>query len=78
MRRLTKKGRLRKMNPHDPIKCPGMLRVLCCVFPPAFGCCAHLKAGRNSFFIIFNLFLDFMFFSNLSSKSEKNSFLTTP
>ena len=29
----------------------------CCVFRPAFGCCAHSKAGRNTFFSRFQLFL---------------------
>ena len=28
----------------------------CCVFWPAFGCCAHLKAGRNLFFCRFSTF----------------------
>ena len=28
----------------------------CCVFWPAFGCCAHLKAGWNTFLSHFNLF----------------------
>ena len=31
----------------------------CCVFRPAFGCCAHPKAGRNLFSAIFNLFCSF-------------------
>ena len=29
----------------------------CCVFRPAFGCCAHPKAGRNTFFSRFQPFL---------------------
>ena len=28
----------------------------CCVFQPAFGCCAHLKAGQNTFFGSFQTF----------------------
>ena len=29
----------------------------CCVFQPAFGCCAHPKAGRTPFFCRFQPFL---------------------
>ena len=29
----------------------------CCVFQPDFGCCAHLKAGRNIFSAVFQSFL---------------------
>ena len=29
----------------------------CCVFRPAFGCCAHPKAGQNIFFRRFSTFL---------------------
>ena len=32
----------------------------CCVFRPAFGCCMHPKAGRNTFF---NRFQPFLFIS---------------
>ena len=38
-------------------KSPKVIKVECCVFRPAFGCCAHPKAGRNIFFrdcLIFN------------------------
>ena len=28
----------------------------CCVFQPAFGCCAHSKAGQNTFFSRIQLF----------------------
>ena len=30
---------------------------MCCVFWPAFGCCVHPKAGRNTFFSYFQPFL---------------------
>ena len=29
-----------------------LLKAVCCVFQPAFGCCVHPKAGRNIFFIL--------------------------
>ena len=35
------------------------LITTCCVFRPAFGCYAHLKAGRNTFSAVFHLFLIF-------------------
>ena len=46
----------------------------CCVFWPAFGCCAHLKAGRNIFFSRFStFFVHFRAFSVISRlKSTKN------
>ena len=31
--------------------------LCCCVFWPAFGCCAHPKAGPNTFFSLFQPFL---------------------
>ena len=35
---------------------------MCCVFRPAFGCCAHAKAGQTTFF---SRFQPFGFISNL-------------
>ena len=41
-----------------------MLICVCCVFQPAFGCCAHPKAGRNTFFQPFlSFFVHFKPFS---------------
>ena len=34
-----------------------MTKNSCCVFRPAFGCCAHPKAGQTTFFSRFQLFL---------------------
>ena len=42
---------------HWHVICFRIWRSLCCVFPPAFGCCAHRKAGRTLFSAIFNLIL---------------------
>ena len=36
--------------------------IICCVFRPAFGCCAHPKAGRTAFF---SCFQPFFFILNL-------------
>ena len=46
----------------------------CWVFRPAFGCCAHPKAGGNTFFQPFSsFFVHFLPFSVISSlKSTKN------
>ena len=46
----------------------------CCVFRPAFGCCAHLKAGCNTFFQPFSpFFVYFKPFPVISwLKSTKN------
>ena len=39
--------------------------VYCCVFQPAFGCCAHPKAGQNHFLAVFNLFCSFQSFFSI-------------
>ena len=46
----------------------------CCVFWPAFRCCAHLIAGQNMFFEPFSIFfVNFKHFAVISSlKSRKN------
>ena len=44
----------------------------CCVFLPAFGCCAHLKAGQNNFLGFFQPFLFIVtFFSDFVSELKK-------
>ena len=47
---------------------------ICCVFQPAFWCCAHSKAGQNTFFQPFStFFVHFKPFSVISRlKSTKN------
>ena len=43
--------------------------LICCVFPPALGCCVHPKECQNTFLSVFNLFCSFqMFFSDFSSE----------
>ena len=50
--------------------------VKCCVFQPTFGCCAHPKAGRSSFFQPFSTF--FVHFKPFSAtKNIKMSKYTT-
>ena len=47
--------------------------LACCVFWPAFGCCVHLKASRNTFFEPFSIFFVplYTFFSNFTSEIKK-------
>ena len=44
----------------------------CCVFQPAFGCCAHPKSSWNTFFSCLQLFLSISVISRL--KSTKKTF----
>ena len=48
--------------------------TICCVFWPAFGCCAHPKTDWTTFFsVVFNLFCSFpTFFSDFKSEINKN------
>ena len=57
-----------------PLEAHCLKRNICCVFWPAFGCCAHLKAGPTFFFSHFQpFFLYFKPFSVISRlKSTKN------
>ena len=55
----------------------------CCVFRSAFGCCAHLKAGWNTFLLFSDIFFFFSTVFCLFSfffiwKQEKSAFLVTP
>ena len=43
-----------------------------CVFRPAFGCCAHTKAGRKNFW---GCFRPFLFISNVFKNSYFNYYL---
>ena len=46
--------------------------VLCSVFKPAFGCCAHPKAGQNTLLSCFQPFLFILtFFSDFMSQIKK-------
>ena len=38
-----------KLNGADIAKLSCFWSLICCVFRPAFGCCAHPQAGRNIF-----------------------------
>ena len=50
----------------------GFLRDICCVFGPAFRCCAHPKAGQNTFFSGFQPFL-FILNRNILDKLPRMS-----
>ena len=64
-----------------------MFSICCCVFRPAFECCAHPKACQTTFF---SRFQPFLFFQNLfqwfhgwnqqktSWNEQKNWYLSTP
>ena len=44
----------------------------CCIFSPAFGCCAHMKAGQNTFFSRYQTCLFFStFFNEFLSEIKK-------
>ena len=48
----------------------------CCLFRPAFGCCAHLKAGWNTFWLFSTYLFNFEHFSVIFwLKSRKKHFL---
>ena len=51
-----------------------LLCIVCCVFPPALGCCAHRKAGWNTFFNHFQPFLFILIWKNSCKKSIPTSF----
>ena len=51
------KTTLAKCFKRDPGYFSDIKIIDCCVFPPAFGCCAHPEAVQNTFFTVFNLFL---------------------
>ena len=70
--------RLRKLTRHVIVfaRFESWYNNVCCVFWPAFRCCAHPKAGQTPFLAVFNLFCSFKtFFSDFMP--EINVFIWT-